>query len=81
MRTLLIRVGRGPESSEERAVKKIEEMTDEEKADFARKFDDALLPLVQLVEAAVLEMVCWAEMFMAACANAIAPPFDWLFEN
>jgi hypothetical protein len=62
-------------------VKKIGEITDEEKADFARKLDAALLPLFQLVEATLLDMACLVEKVMTAWANAITPPLDWLFEN
>jgi hypothetical protein len=62
-------------------MKKISEMTDEEKAELAKQLYNALLPIFQIFETFWLDMVCWFEKAMAAAANATAPPLDWLFEN
>lgn len=62
-------------------MKKLNEMTDEEKMDLVKEIDDALLPIFRYVEEFLLEITCWFEKSMAAAANAVAPPLDWLFEN
>ena len=62
-------------------MKKFNEMTDEEKADLAKQFNDALLPVFQYIQGCSLEMVCWVAKVMTAVANATAPPLDWLFDN
>lgn len=62
-------------------MKKLNEMTDDEKAEFAKCFDAALLPIFQSIEAALLEIYCCVAKVMTAVANATAAPLDWLFEN
>jgi len=62
-------------------MKKLNEMTDDEKADLAKQLDDALLPMFEYLREALLEIECWLRKVMIAVANATAPPLDWLFEN
>jgi hypothetical protein len=62
-------------------MKNLNEMTDAEKAELIKEIDDALLPIFRYVEVIFLEIMCWLEKIMAAAANAVAPPLDWLFEN
>jgi len=62
-------------------MKNLNEMTDDEKAEFAKWFDAALLPIFQSIEAALLEICCCVSTAMTALANATAPPLDWLFDD
>jgi hypothetical protein len=62
-------------------MKKISEMTDEEKTELVKEIDNACAFVFRSLEDVLLEITCWLEKYMAAAANAVAPPLDWLFEN
>ena len=62
-------------------MKKLSEMTEAEKTEFAKQFDEALLPTYQCIEAGLLELWRSLEMIMKAFTEAADAAIKKVFEE
>jgi hypothetical protein len=62
-------------------MKKLNEMTEAEKTEFAKQLDEALLPMFQCIEAGLLELYRSVETIMKAFAEAADAAIKKVFEE